>query len=226
MDAAVLYSGGKDSTMALYKAMEHDNVRYLVSMVSDNPYSYMFHVPNIKWTRLSSKAIGIPLIEGLTSGIKEEELGDLKKLLKVLVERGVEVLYSGAIASDYQRSRIDKLCREVGLVSKTPLWHANPWEYMMEILNLGFKVIVTAVAAEGLDSSWLGREIDYKMLTELKDLNERYGVHLAFEGGEAETFVLDGPIFKKRIEILEFEKKWFNDSGVLEIKDAIPVDKG
>ena len=58
------------------------------------------------------------------------------------------------------------------------------------------------------------------MLTELKDLNERYGVHLAFEGGEAETFVLDGPIFKKRIEILEFEKKWFNDSGVLEIKDV------
>ncbi|MDI9624428.1 MAG: TIGR00289 family protein [Methanothermobacter sp.] len=226
MDAAVLYSGGKDSTMALYKAMEQDNVKYLVSMVSDNPHSYMFHVPNIKWTRLSSKAIGIPLIEGPTSGIKEEELKDLKKLLRVLVERGVKVLYSGAIVSDYQRSRIDKLCQEVGLISKTPLWHVNPWEYMMEILDLGFKVIVTAVAAEGLDSSWLGREIDYEMLKELKDLNERYGVHLAFEGGEAETFVLDGPIFKKRIKILKAEKKWFKDSGILEIMDAILLDKG
>lgn len=87
MDAAVLYSGGKDSTMALYKAMEHDNVKYLVSMVSDNPYSYMFHVPNIRWTRLSSKAISIPLLEGPTTGIKEEELKDLKRILKVLRER-------------------------------------------------------------------------------------------------------------------------------------------
>ncbi|MBC7119037.1 MAG: TIGR00289 family protein [Methanobacteriaceae archaeon] len=225
MDAAVLYSGGKDSTMALYRAMKNDNVKYLVSMVSDNPYSYMFHVPNIRWTRLSSKAIGIPLIEGSTSGVKEEELKDLKRLLKVLKERGVKVLYSGAIASSYQRSRIEKLCQEVGLIPKTPLWHVNPLKYMIEILNLGFEVIVTAVAAEGFDSSWLGRRIDQRMLTELKNLNKEYGVHLAFEGGEAETFVLDGPIFKKRIKILNAKKRWSRDSGVLEIRDAILVDK-
>lgn len=101
----------------------------------------------------------------------------------------------------------------------------DPIEYMTEIIDLGFKVIVTAVAAEGLDSSWLGRQIDQKMLNELKDLNRRYGVHPAFEGGEAETFVLDGPIFKKRIKILKAEKRWSQDSGVLEIKDAILVDK-
>ena len=225
MDAAVLYSGGKDSTMALYRAMEDDNVRYLVSMVSDNPYSYMFHVPNIRWTRLSSKAIGIPLIEASTSGVKEEELMDLKRLLKVLREWGVKVLYSGAIASSYQRSRVERLCREVGLIPKTPLWHVDPLKYMIEILDLGFEVIVTAVAAEGFDSSWLGRRIDQRMLTELKNLNREYGVHLAFEGGEAETFVLDGPIFKKRIKILDAEKRWFQDNGVLEIRDAILVDK-
>jgi conserved hypothetical protein TIGR00289 len=225
LDAAVLYSGGKDSTMALYRAMKNDNVRYLVSMVSDNPYSYMFHVPNIRWTRLSSKAIGIPLIEGSTTGVKEEELKDLKRLLKVLRERRVKVLYSGAIASSYQRSRIERLCREAGLISKTPLWHVDPLKYMMEILDLRFEVIVTAVAAEGFDSSWLGRRIDQRMLTELKNLNREHGVHLAFEGGEAETFVLDGPIFKRRIKILDAEKRWFQDSGVLEIRDAILVDK-
>lgn len=227
MDAAVLYSGGKDSTMALYKAIENgDNVKYLVSMVSDNPYSYMFHVPNIRWTHLSAKALGIPLFEGSTKGVEEEELEDLKRLLKVLADHGIEVLYSGALYSNYQRSRIDRICREVGLSSKTPLWHVDPREYMMEIISLGFEVIVTAVAAEGLDKSWLGRKINQDLLDDLKDLNRRFGVHLAFEGGEAETFVLDGPIFKKRIRILEFEKKWFNDSGVLEIKDAILVDKG
>lgn len=227
MDAAVLYSGGKDSTMALYKAIEHgDNVKYLVSMVSDNPYSYMFHVPNIRWTQLSAKALGIPLIEGSTRGVKEEELEDLKRLLKVLVGHGIEVLYSGALYSNYQRSRIERICKEVGIGSRAPLWHVDPEEYMMEIISLGFEVIVTSVAAEGLDKSWLGRKIDQRMVNDLKRLNRRFGVNLAFEGGEAETFVLDGPIFKKRIKILDFEKKWFDDSGILKIKDAILVDKG
>ncbi len=226
MDAAVLYSGGKDSTMALYRALESgDNIRYLVSIFSDNPYSYMFHVPNIRLTRLSARALSIPLLEGLTHGIEGEELEDLKKVLEVLVEDGVKILYSGALFSDYQRSRIERICQEVGLAPKTPLWHVDPEEYMMEIIGLGFEVIITAVAAEGFDRSWLGRRIDLDLFEELKGLNKKYGVHLAFEGGEAETFVLDGPIFKKRIKVMEAEKKWSHDCGVFEIRKAILMDK-
>ncbi|REE28900.1 ABC transporter with metal-binding/Fe-S-binding domain ATP-binding protein [Methanothermobacter defluvii] len=225
MRSAVLYSGGKDSTMALYHALQESEVEFLVSVISDNPESHMYHVPNIHLTALLAEAVGIPLIESRTAGVEEEEVEDLAGTLKTLRERGVEAVYSGALYSEYQKSRIDAICRRLGLRSVAPLWHRDPLDYMEEIVDLGFRVMVTAVAAEGLDESWLGRIVDRKMIDELADLSERYGINPAFEGGEAESLVLDGPIFKKRLEILEYEKKWFFDNGFLDIKRAVLVDK-
>jgi len=225
MRSAVLYSGGKDSTMALYHALQESEVEFLVSVISDNPESHMYHVPNIHLTALLAEALGIPLMESRTAGVEEEEVEDLAAALKILGERGVEAVYSGALYSEYQRSRIDSICRRLGLRSVAPLWHRDPLDYMEEIVDLGFRVMVTAVAAEGLDESWLGRIVDKKMIDELADLSERYGINPAFEGGEAESLVLDGPIFKKRLEIIEYEKNWFFDNGFLDIKRAVLVDK-
>ncbi|WP_432703929.1 TIGR00289 family protein [Methanothermobacter thermautotrophicus] len=225
MRSAVLYSGGKDSTMALYHALQESEVEFLVSVISDNPESHMYHVPNIHLTALLAEAVGIPLIESRTAGVEEEEVEDLAGTLKTLRERGVEAVYSGALYSEYQKSRIDSICRRLGLRSVAPLWHRDPLDYMEEIVDLGFRVMVTAVAAEGLDESWLGRIVDRKMIDELADLSERYGINPTFEGGEAESLVLDGPIFKKRLEIFEYEKKWFFDNGFLDIKRAVLVDK-
>ncbi|MDI9617586.1 TIGR00289 family protein [Methanothermobacter sp.] len=225
MRSVVLYSGGKDSTMALYHALRESEVRFLVSMVSDNPESHMYHVPNIKLTSLLAEALEIPLIESRTRGVEEEEVEDLAETLSMLKERGVDAVYSGALYSEYQKSRIDTVCRRLGLKSVAPLWHRDPIDYMEEVVDLGFRVMITAVAAEGLDESWLGRIVDREMIAELADLSERYGINPAFEGGEAETLVLDGPIFKKRLEILEYEKKWFFDNGFLDIKRAVLVDK-
>jgi predicted ATP pyrophosphatase (TIGR00289 family) len=221
MKAAVLFSGGKDSTMAIYKAIEEGySVEYLVSMISDNPESYMFHVPNIHITELSSEAMGIPLIKAKTHGVKEKELDDLKSVLKDLKDKGVEAIFAGALASKYQKSRIDQLCIDVGLISKAPLWHVDPREYMEEIINLGFEVIIISVSAEGLDESWLGRRIDSKLLDEIIKLHNKYGMHMAFEGGEAETLVLDCPIFKKHIKILESSNVWDRDNGYFLISKA------
>ena len=221
MKAAVLFSGGKDSTMAIYKAIEEGyNVEYLVSMISDNPESYMFHVPNIHITELSSEAMEIPLIKAKTHGVKEKELDDLKAVLKDLKDKGVEAIFAGALASKYQKSRIDQLCIDVGLISKAPLWHVDPREYMEEIINLGFEVIIISVSAEGLDESWLGRRIDSKLLDEIIKLHNKYGMHMAFEGGEAETLVLDCPIFKKHIKILESSNVWDRDNGYFLISKA------
>lgn len=221
MKAAVLFSGGKDSTMAIYKAIEEGySVEYLVSMISDNPESYMFHVPNIHITELSSEAMEIPLIKAKTHGVKEEELDYLKAVLKDLKKKGVEAIFAGALASEYQKSRIDKLCDDIGLISKAPLWHVDPKEYMDEIINLGFEVIIISVSAEGLDESWLGRKVDNKLLDEIISLHNKYGMHMAFEGGEAETLVLDCPIFKKHIKILESSNVWDRDNGYLLITKA------
>ena len=221
MKAAVLFSGGKDSTMAVYKAIEEDyDVEYLVSMLSDNPESYMFHVPNIHITDLSSEAMGIPLIKAKTHGVKEKELDDLKSVLNKLKDKGVEAIFAGALASEYQKSRIDQLCKDLGLMSNAPLWHIDPKEYMEEIIDSGFEVIIISVSAEGLDESWLGRRIDHELLEEIINLNSKYGMHMAFEGGEAETLVLDSPIFKKRIKIIESSNVWDRDSGYLMITKA------
>lgn len=226
MKVAVLFSGGKDSTMAYYKAREDGHeVKYLVSLISDNPASYMFHVANIHITELSAEALGVPLIRKVTKGIKEEELEDLTTVLRDLKNKGIECIYSGALHSVYQKSRIDSICEELGLKSYAPLWHRDPEEYMKEVIELGFEVIITSVSAEGLDESWLGRKIDSAVLEDIIALNKKYGMHIAFEGGEAETLVLNGPVFNKKIEITESEVIWERDSGYFLIKDAVLIDK-
>lgn len=226
MKVAILFSGGKDSTMALYNALEaKEDVMYLLSMKSRNDESYMFHVPNIHITDLLSEALDIPIISAETDGIKEEELQDLKREFENLKSLGVEAIYTGALYSVYQKSRIEKLCGEVGLKAISPYWHVDELEYMRKIVALGFKVIVCGVAAWGLDESWLGRIIDDDAIDELVKINEKYQVNIAFEGGEAETLAIDGPIFKKRIKILKDKKEWHLDSGVYVIEDAILEEK-
>ncbi len=226
MNVAILFSGGKDSTMAVYAALEaKEDVKYLLSMKSKNDESYMFHVPNIHVTDLLSEALDIPIMSVETDGVKEEELEDLKAAFLDLKDLGVEAIYTGALYSVYQKSRIEKLGDDVGLKIISPYWHVDELEYMRKIVSLGFKIMICGVAAWGLDESWLGRIIDYDTIDELVRLNEKYHVDIAFEGGEAETLAIDGPIFKKRIEILKYKKEWHLDSGVFVIEDAVLKEK-
>ena len=222
MDVAILFSGGKDSTMAVYAALEaKEDVKYLLSIKSKNDESYMFHVPNIHITDLLSQALEIPIMSVETDGVKEEELEDLRDAFINLKSLGIEAVYTGALYSVYQKSRIERLGSEVGLKIVSPYWHVDELEYMRKIVSLGFKVIICGVAAWGLDESWLGRVIDDKTIDELLELNEKYGINIAFEGGEAETLAIDGPIFKRKIKILKYKKEWHLDSGVYIIEDAV-----
>ena len=226
MDVAVLFSGGKDSTMAVYAALEaKEDVKYLLSMKSRNDESYMFHVPNIHITDLLSEALDIPIMSVETDGVKEEELQDLTAAFVDLKNLGIEAIYTGALYSVYQKSRIEKLGDEVGLKVISPYWHIDELEYMHKIVSLGFKIMICGVAAWGLDESWLGRIIDEKTIDDLVRLNEKYHVDIAFEGGEAETLAIDGPIFKKRLEIIKYKKEWHLDSGVFIIEDAVLREK-
>lgn len=226
MDVAVLFSGGKDSTMAVYAALvAKEDVKYLLSVKSRNDESYMFHVPNIHITDLLSQALDIPIMSVETDGVKEEELNDLKDAFVKLKGLGIEAVYTGALYSVYQKSRIEKLGSQVGLKIISPYWHVDELEYMRKIVSLGFKIVICGVAAWGLDESWLGRVIDDDTIDELIKLNEKYRVDIAFEGGEAETLAIDGPIFKKRIKILKYKKEWHLDSGVYIIEDAVLQDK-
>lgn len=222
---AVLFSGAKDSTFAIYKVMHMGmEVRYLLTLIPRRDDSYMFHHPNIKWTGLQAEALGIELKTKETEGEKEKELEDLKNLIES-VKGDVDAIVSGALESRYQRVRIDKICRDIGMESVSPHWKRSMRDYLQEIINMGFEVIVTAVAAEGLDEKWLGRKLDQKMIDELEKLSFKHGIHKGGEGGEYETFVLDGPIFRKRIEIRKAKKEWDGMRGAYHIEEAVLVEK-
>ncbi len=223
MRLVALVTGGKDSILALYRAQKMGHtIEVLATMIPKRSDSYMFHFPNIHLTDHISRALEIPLVKAETAGIKEKELDDLKNLLASLDVDGV---VSGAIMSSYQKERIGKICKELGIKSVTPLWHENPLDIMNELIDLKFKVIIVGVYAYGLDQTWLGREINTETLEKLVELNEKYQISLVGEGGEYESLVLDAPIFKKRIEIIESETSYENNSGVFIIKEAKLVDK-
>lgn len=213
MRVAVLFSGGKDSAMAIHRTLEKGHeIAYLVTMLPAHEASYMFHYPNVKWTTHQGECMGIPVIQRPTEAVKEEELQDMKAALEGL---DVEAVVSGALASRYQKDRVDRIAKELGLKSYSPLWQKGDKRLFRQILELGFEVIMTGVAAEGLDDSWLGRTIDYEAVDELNDMGN---LHIMFEGGEAETFVLNGPMFKKRLAVTDSEIKWDGTRGEYTIK--------
>lgn len=164
--------------------------------------------------------MGIPVVQRETKGIKEEELADMKAALAGL---GVEGVVSGALASRYQKERVDRIAKELGLKSYAPLWQKGDKRLFKQVLDLGFEVIIAGVAAEGLDESWLGRRIDYEAVDELSEMGH---LHIMFEGGEAETFVLDGPMFKKRLVVTGAEKKWDGIRGEYTITGLKIIPKG
>jgi len=223
MRVAALCSGGKDSSYALWLAVKRGHeVAHVVAMIPRREDSWMFHRPNIQLIDLFAKCAGLPLIKAETSGEKEKELGDLKLVLQKL---DIEGVVSGAIASKYQRSRIDRICDELGLTSITPLWGREPVELLREMIDSSFKIIITSASAQGFDEGWLGRKLDEETLRDLIELNRKYKVNVSGEGGEYESLVLDAPFFRKRIEVLEAERIWKGDSGYLLIRKAVLRDK-
>ena len=222
----MLFSGGKDSCYALHKAQETDDVVCLISVMSKNKESYMFHTPNIDLVKLQAKAIGLPLVFASTEGRKEEELKDLKQaIVDAKKYYAIEGIVTGAIESVYQAKRVQRICNELGLWCFNPLWMKDQKELLHELVDCGFCVIITGIFAYPLDEKWLGRKVDDKVIDELAVLEEKYQMNPAGEGGEIETTVVDAPFFGKRIEIVEHEVEACGNSGVLVIKKAKLVGK-
>jgi diphthine-ammonia ligase len=226
MRFGVLFSGGKDSTLALLKTAEKEEVVCLISIISENRESYMFHTPNIGITGLQAKALGLPLIRELTEGAKEEELKDLKHAIKRAHEEfKIEGIVTGAVESVYQAERIQKTCHELSLWCYNPLWKKDQRELLEEIMSNSFRVIISGIFAYPLDESWLGKELNKELVTRLLKLQKEYGISPSGEGGEIETTVLDAPLFKKKIEILNSAVESEGNSGVFQISKAKLTEK-
>lgn len=221
-----LFSGGKDSTYAAWLATKKDELACLVTLFPKSEMSYMFHFPNLKWTSLQAESIGVPLLTEETEGIKEEELADLERALaRAKSKFAIEGIYTGALASVYQKARVEKICERLSLDCISPLWGIDPETHLRRLVADGFDVMIVSVSALGLNQAWLGRRLDGPSIDELVALGRRFKFHVGLEGGEGETFVLDAPFFSKRIEVRSFTRHWKGDSGDLEIRDAVLVAK-
>jgi ABC transporter with metal-binding/Fe-S-binding domain ATP-binding protein len=223
MKLACLFSGGKDSTYAIHLAKQqgHDVV-CLLSIFPKSEESHLLHHPNLKWTKLQSVSMKIPqLIISSNSDETNDELIVMEKLLQnAKDEFKIDGLVHGGIKSKFQKEKFETLCKKLNLVSIAPLWNTEPKQYMNELINSGFHFLMITVSSDGLDEQWLGKIIlksDIKLLTNLSD---KFEFNLNFEGGEAETFVIDCPLFSHSIKINEFTKNWDGYRGRFEIVDA------
>jgi asparagine synthase (glutamine-hydrolysing) len=220
MRLGVLFSGGKDSCYAVYRAKQKGHeIVCLISIFSKNTDSYMFHTPSIKKVESQAKVMDIPLLIHKTKGIKEKELKDLEDAIKTAIKgHKIEGIVTGALYSEYQASRIQKICNKLNLKCMNPLWHINEIDYLKELIENKFKVIITGVAAYPLEESWIGRVIDEKFISDVKKLFQKYKIHPAGEGGEFETFVLNCPLFSRELKIKDKKISGKDNSWRMEIE--------
>ena len=223
MKLAALFSGGKDSTYSIYltKRQGH-NVKCMLSVFPKSDESHLLHHPNMMWTSLQSESMKIPQITIESSS--DETSTELELIEKILVraqnEYDVEGIVHGGIKSNFQKNNFENLCNKLHLKAFTPLWESEPKQYLDDLISSNFVFIITSVSSGGLDDSWLGKKIGLEEIKKLQHLSEKFGFNLNFEGGEAETFVLNCPLFSHPIEILQEEKSWDGYRGRFEILDA------
>jgi len=223
MKLAALFSGGKDSTYSIFLAKKQGHeIKCLLSVFPKSDESHLLHYPNLQWTSLQSQSMQIPqLVIHSESDQTDNELKSLEKiLLQSIIDYQIEGIVHGGIQSHFQKEKFENLCDKLHLKSFTPLWNLDPLEYMHELISSNFSFIITSVSSGGLDDFWLGKVITKNDVDVLYALSQKFGFNLNFEGGEAETFVINCSLFSHPIKILQEKKTWDGYRGRFEIVDA------
>lgn len=223
-----LYSGGKDSTYALVKAKEMGHeISCLLTMYPETDESLLYHYPNNWVTSYLGEAMGIPSFGvGSRSGTKEYESKSLEQaIIAVKSLQDIDGVVHGGILSTFQNEIVRRICVKHNLCMIAPLWNIQQSEYMDLLLENKFDIKIVSVSAMGLDERLLGVSLDRQLLYRLKQLSEKYSFNVSFEGGEAETLVVDCPIFYKRLQINKAKIHWDGQRGMLEIMEVALVEK-
>ncbi|MEM1687990.1 MAG: diphthine--ammonia ligase [Nanopusillaceae archaeon] len=219
MGYAVLFSGGKDSNYALYLSKkENKDIKLLLSAFPEED-SYLFHHVNIEIVDLQAKSMNLPLYKFYTN--TKKELEDLEKVIyEIKKDYNITGIVCGVIKSKFQYERIRKICEKFKLDFYTPLWQINEKEYIKNLIDNKFEVLISGFFAYPFKKELLGKILNYSILEELEELNNLYGINIAGEGGEIETTVLYQPLFKKKIIVDSYEIIIGENYGIFKIKKA------
>jgi len=220
-DVFVSWSGGKESSLACYKAKTNGlTPSYLLNMTSEDGSKSRTHGLAREVLSLQAEAIGIPLIQRKTSWKNYED--NFKKTVLELKEKGTEGGVFGDIDLEEHRRWVKRVCKEIGIRAYLPLWGKEQKEILEDFINLGFQAVVVAVKIEFLGERWLGRKIDGKFVNEITTFEN---ISPCGEAGEYHTLVTDGPIFKKRMRIVETKTHQRGEQRFLDISRCILEDK-
>lgn len=202
MLAACSWSSGKDSCFAFYKAKQGGyKVTHIINSVFGRYNRVSFHGVTAKMVRLQAECLGVKIIQPL---VHKTDYGKrFQAALKKLKNKGIAVCVFGDIALEEHKDWVEKICNEVGVKAIEPIWNRGREGLLNEFIRSGFKAIITNVNGDYLGKEWIGRIIDRQFI---RDLKRHPKVDLCGEKGEYHTFVIDAPIFKRRIEVLKMRK--------------------
>jgi diphthine-ammonia ligase len=206
------WSGGKDSCLACYLALGQGyRISHLVNFISREFKRVSFHGTEARMIQLQSQAIGIPLLQKQTTWEGYEQ--EFKEAVRSLLPRGIEGMVFGDIYLDEHREWVERVCGELEIEAIEPLWNKDTEKVFTDFIDAGFEAIIVSASDELIDQGWVGKRLDSKFLAYLKTRN----VDLCGENGEYHTLVVNGPLFKRSIQIIESrtinrDSRWLLDT--------------
>ena len=213
------WSGGKDSCLAGYLATINGlEVRYLLNMISEDGKRSRSHGLSAEVLQVQSQALEIPLVQQRTDWDNYE--ANFKSMLHAFKAEGINGGVFGDIDLEEHREWVERICQQVDIIPHLPLWGLSQEKIMRDFIGLGFEAIVVATKADLLGEEWLGRRIDLDFLGLLDELRKTKEITPCGEAGEYHTFVIDGPLFKQRVEIREAKKVLREERWFLEILNS------
>jgi diphthine-ammonia ligase len=211
------WSGGKESCLALYEALGQGyKISRLVNLVSEESRRVSFHGTEPGLIQLQSQAIGIPLLQKMTVWGKYEQ--DFKNAVRSLIPDGIEGMVFGDIYLQEHKDWVEGVCAELGIEAIEPLWGRNTEEVLLSFIDSGFEAVIVCAQSELIDEEWIGRRVDKALLKYLKSHN----VDPCGENGEYHTLVVNGPFFRRQIQLIETrtiarDRYWFLDTVSYEL---------
>ena len=220
----VAWSGGKDSCLACYRAMAGGlDVRYLANTVTEDGRRSCSHGLSAEVIRVQAQAIGIPLVQPRTTPATYE--AEFIKMIRTFKMEGITGGVFGDIDFEPHREWVERVCREAGMTACLPLWQESQHELLREFINLGFATVVIAARAEFFGAEVLGKRVDGDFIRYLEELARTRSITPCGEAGEYHTLVVNGPVFKKRLELLETRRVSRDGMHFLEILNMELKDK-